>query len=87
MRGAGVPAMITGYYIRGSGASTDDWALVEQDERYAERVVADGLTSEQATALYWRKMAELHASPGSVAATKTRRDPAEPEPPQLSLKL
>ena len=40
--------MITGYYIRGAGT----WVLIEQDEHYNDKVIADGLTSEEATVLY-----------------------------------
>ena len=64
-------AVITGYYIRGASLTTD-WALIEQDERYGEQVVADGLSNKKAVALYWRKMAELYRPTG---------------PPQLSLPL
>ena len=73
--------MIVGYYIRGGAGGA--WALVEQDERYNERVVVDGLTSEEATALYWRKMAEPHPP---TAAAVPGREPQR-QPPQLSLKL
>ena len=76
--------MITGYYIRGSAEGA--WALVEQDERYRERVVVDGLTSEKATALYWKKMAELSA-PADPAAGSDRPRRRQCVPPQLMLKL
>lgn len=76
--------MITGYYIRGSAEGA--WALVEQDERYKETVVGDGLSNKEAVALYWKKMAELSA-PADPAAGSDRPRRRQCVPPQLMLKL
>ena len=75
--------MITGYYIRGSAEGA--WALVEQDGRYDERVVVDGLTNKEAVALYWRMMAELHAPNGEAGIKRAKAEPDRR--PQLSLPL
>jgi len=73
--------VIVGYYIRGSG---ERWQLIRQNERYEDEVVANGLSFQEAVALYWRKMAEL-AAPAEADAAPVRQP--RKRSPQLSLKL
>ena len=49
---------VTGYFIKQSG---ELWALIEQDERYGQRVALDNVSYERVSKLYWRYMRRLHA--------------------------
>jgi hypothetical protein len=45
------------YYIRGSAEGA--WALMAVDHHYTDKIVVDGLSYEDAVALYWRRLEEL----------------------------
>jgi hypothetical protein len=76
--------MVVGYYIRGS----DTWALMQTDERYRDEAVVDGLSYEDAVALYWRKMTELAAPESRTVGRAAARAEGDDGPSaQLPLKL
>jgi hypothetical protein len=45
-----------GYFIRDRAES---WRLIRVCGRASEEIVADGLSYEEAVAMYWRKLEEL----------------------------
>ncbi len=47
----------TGYFIRGRAEGA--WALMAVDHHYRDEIVVDGLSYEDAVALYWRRLEEL----------------------------
>ena len=82
-----------GYYLRTNAVRAADttfvcgdrWALIRMDERYNEEIVAEGLSYEDAAALYWRKLEELTAPAAHPAgdAGVVERKPPRRSPHQL----